>query len=228
MSKINVKKDLAFVILIGGLSARFGSDKGIFEFLGKPLISYQIETLSKYNHPIFLVANSQEQVQEYINKIDIKKIMAFILDDMEIIEDDSLRTPMIGAYSAFKELNKLEYEKAFVFSCDAPLIKFDIVELLIKKSEGFDCCIPKWDNGFLEPLFAIYSVKDALLKAKESLENKTYKLLNLFDANWKINYISVENDIKPLDRELTSFININGPIDIEKLLNYHQLKKADS
>ena len=70
MSNIsNKNKSLAFVILVGGKSTRFGEDKGIFEFLGKPLISYQIEVLSQFNHDIFIVAYSQIQIQEYIERI---------------------------------------------------------------------------------------------------------------------------------------------------------------
>ena len=73
MSKIkNRSKDLAIVILIGGKSKRFGSDKGIYEYNGKPLISYQLETLSSLDKDIFLVANSINQVQYYINRIDVQ------------------------------------------------------------------------------------------------------------------------------------------------------------
>jgi len=223
MSKIsNNNKFLAFAILIGGKSTRFGSDKGIFEFLGKPLISYQIETLSKFKVDIFLVAHSQDQVQTYKIKIDTENIKGFILDDKEIISDREFRTPMIGMYSAFKELNNLGYDMAFILSCDTPLIKHEIVELIIKKSEVFDCCIPKWNNGYLEPLFAIYPIKKAFQTAKENLMNKSYKLTNLLDSDWNINYISIENAIHPIDENLISFININGPIDLEKLMKIYK------
>ncbi|MFX0049049.1 MAG: NTP transferase domain-containing protein, partial [Candidatus Hermodarchaeota archaeon] len=46
---------------MGGKSTRFGSDKGIFNFRGKALIDYQLETLFPLNYDIFLVANSTEQ-----------------------------------------------------------------------------------------------------------------------------------------------------------------------
>ena len=216
-------KYLAFVILIGGKSARFGEDKGIFEFLGKPLISYQIETISKYNRNIYLVAHSQEQVENYTIKIETENVNGFFLDDREIITNKEIHTPMLGLYSAFKELNKLAYEKAFILSCDAPLIKYDLIELLIEQSEGFDCCIPRWDNGFLEPLFAIYPVKKALYRAKECIKSEKYKLTKILDDTWKINYIS-QSSIKAIDKKFISFININGPIDIEKLMKVYQRK----
>lgn len=215
-------KSLAFVILVGGKSARFGEDKGIFEFLGKPLISYQIEVLSQFNHDIFIVAYSQNQIQEYTEKINYKKIMAFILDDRELVQDKNIRTPMIGMYSAFKELDKLGYEKAFLLSCDMPLINLDVVELLIKQSEGYDCCIPKWKSNYMEPLFAIYPVKKALKSSETNLKNELYKMLKIIEENWNTNYISVDNDIQPLDNNFLTFINVNSPIDIEKLLEMYQ------
>ncbi len=212
------KRNLAVLILIGGKSVRLGSDKGIFEYRGKSLISYQLDALNQRHYDIFLVANSKQQVQTYIERIDIKKIMAFIIDDYSILLDKSLRTPMIGLYSGFKELDLLGYRKAFALSCDLPLINLEVIKFLIEKSKRYDCCIPKWNNGFLEPLFAIYPVKKALFKAQKNLNKKTYKLTNILDYNWKINYISVENSIQPFDKNLSSFIHINEPLDLEKLI----------
>ncbi len=129
---------------------------------------------------------------------------------------------MLGLYSAFKELNLLGYRKVFALPCDIPLIKKEVVKLLINESKEFDSCIPKWDNGFLEPLFAIYPIKKACLKAEENLKKKAYKLTNLLDKSWKINYVSIEQSIKPLDRKLLSFININKQKDIKKLMELSQ------
>ena len=214
-------KSLAFTILIGGKSTRFGSDKGIFEFREKALISYQIETIEKFNKDIYLIAHSQEQIQTYRTKIETTNINDFILDDFDLILNKELRTPMIGLYTAFKELKELDYEKVFILSCDAPLIKYEVIKLLIKHAEGYDCCIPRWNNGFLEPLFAIYPVKKAILTSKENIENESYKLTNIWADNWNINFISIEEMIQPLDNKLISFININGPVDIDKLINIY-------
>ncbi len=214
----NNNNSMAFIILIGGKSVRFGSDKGIYEFLGKPLILYQIEKLLKYRKNIFLVAHSQQQIEAYKKKIVLSEAIFFILDDMDKIEDSELRTPMIGIYSGFKELSKLDFDKAFTISCDTPFINDKVIELMIKQSKGYDCCIPRWENGYYESLFAIYPVKETLTMAEKNLRNNTYKLTNLLNKKWKINYISVEKRIKPLDNNLLTFININGPIDIDKLM----------
>ena len=223
MLKINKNfKDLALIILIGGKSSRFGSDKGLFNFLGKPLISYQLETLYQFNSDIFLVAKSKQQVQTYINKIDIKKIMAFIIDDNNLITDSKFRIPLLGLYSAFKELNKLGYKKGFAISCDIPLIQSNVIKFIVEQSEGYDCCIPKWNNNFLEPLLAIYSIKKSFEKAKQNLIQSNFKLTNLLDKKWSINYLSIENSIKLLDKNLLSFFNINQPKDVNKLMKIYQ------
>ncbi|KKM94980.1 hypothetical protein LCGC14_1192770 [marine sediment metagenome] len=223
MEKItNKPKDLAIAILIGGKSKRFGSDKGIYEYNGKPFVSYQLDTLCKFDNDIFMVAKSINQVQNYINKIDVQKIVAFIVDEKDVSSDDSLRTPMIGLFSAFKELDKLGYKKVLALSCDTPLIKKEVVEYLIRNCKFFDSCIPQWNNGFLEPLFAIYPVKKALRNAKKSIKNQSYKLSNLLGNKWEINYISIEKYIKPLDDDLITFVNINEKLDIEKLKRISQ------
>ncbi len=217
------KKLLAFVILIGGKSARFGTEKAVIEIVGKPLILHQIEILSKFEEAIFLIARSEEQIQEYKKQIEFPKEVNFIADDREFFSFPKLISkPSLGIYSGFKELLKSGFSKGFILSCDMPLIKPEVIELLIKESEGFDCCIPRWKSGYLEPFFAIYPIKKGMERAKEILTTKNFGLLNLIDKNWRINYVSVEEKIQPLDPKLVSFLNINGPIDLLKVLKYYK------
>jgi len=173
--------------------------------------------LSRFGYDIFLVANSKEQVQTYINKIDIKEITAFIIDEYDIVINKKLRSPLIGLYSTFKELDNLEYKKVFVIACDNPFIKHEVIRYLIDESKAYDCCIPKWDNGFLEPLLAIYPIKKAYRTSKASIKDSNYKLTQILGKNWEINYISIENSIQALDNQLLTFKNINNSSDIEDL-----------
>ncbi|MFX1500619.1 MAG: NTP transferase domain-containing protein, partial [Promethearchaeota archaeon] len=150
MSKIsNYSKSIAITILIGGKSTRFGNDKGLFEFNNKSLISYELDTLKQGNFDIFLVAHSSKQVQNYIDNIDISQIVAFIIDTDFFIADSSKRTPLLGIYSGFKELQNLGYQKSLIIPCDIPLINLDVVKLMIKESFEYDCCIPRWENNLL-------------------------------------------------------------------------------
>ena len=216
-------KKLAIVILIGGKNIRFGNESAaVLDVLGKPLILHQIETLSKFDEDVFLVANSEYQINSYYREINFPRDINFIVDDTEIIGESDVRTPMLGIYSGFKELNNLGFEKGFLLSGDMPLIKPEVIELLIKEVEGYDCCIPRWNNGFLEPLFAIYPVEKTYELVKKTIKEKNYALNSIIDKTWNINYISVEESIKPLDQNLIGLLNVNGPIDLEKVIKLYQ------
>ena len=218
----NEKNELAILILIGGKSNRLGTEKGIIKILGKPLISYQIETLKKFDNEVFLVAHSDDQIQHYRNQMIVPKDVYFIVDDREFFTYEKINKPMLGVYSGLKELELLGFKKAFILSCDMPLINMNVIKLLISESINHECVIPCWNNGFLEYFFAIYPVKKGFEKAKKILTTKNYGLTNFVDKNWDISYVSIEDTIQPLDKNLVSFININGPIDVYKVINLFQ------
>jgi len=88
---------------------------------------------------------------------------------------------------------------------------------MIEHCNEFDCCIPKWENDFLEPLFAIYHIKKAYETSLRNLRQNHYKLTKIIDQSWKTNYISIEFDIKKIDPNLLSFKNINKLEDIKIL-----------
>ncbi|MFX1354904.1 MAG: molybdenum cofactor guanylyltransferase [Promethearchaeota archaeon] len=217
MLKIKVKnKELAFIILIGGRSNRFGTDKCFFEFKGKALIEHQLDVLTQFPYSIFIVANSKEQIKNCLNKINFEKIMAFIIDETDIL-DKNFRSAMLGLYSAFKELRILGYQKAFALSCDNPLIKYEVIDYMIKECKNYECCIPRWNSGFLEPLFAIYPIEKAYKSSIKNLEKRRFKLVNLISDTWKTNYVSIDDTLKKMDLNLMSFKNINAPEDIKTL-----------
>lgn len=172
--------------------------------------------MTQFPYDIFITASSKNQVQKCLDQINIKKITAFIIDD-DLILNGNVRVAMLGLYSAFKELRVLGYQKAFALSCDNPLIKYEVIDYMIKECQNYDCCIPRWNSGFLEPLFAIYSVEKAYVSSLNNLKKRKYRLVNLINDSWQINYISIEDSIKKFDLNLFSFKNINNPEDIETL-----------
>ncbi len=143
--------------------------------------------------------------------------MAFIIDDYEINDRQNLSSPLIGLYTAFKELQKFGYKKVFVLSCDNPLVNFEVIKYIVDQCEEFDCCIPRWKNNFLEPLFAIYPIEKAYKTSRRNLKESIFKLTQLVSQAWKTNYISIEDEISLLDKKLQSFININTKNDVFNL-----------
>lgn len=209
--------EIPFVILIGGKSKRFGLDKGLIKLSGKSFIVQQIETLKKISKNIFLSVHDKFQIQTYKKALTKFDFLSYILDDYSILEGKKLRSPLLGIYSSFKYLLKTNFKKIFVISCDSPLIKYEVLILMLKESLNFDCCIPRWKNGYLEPLIAIYPIEKGYLMAKQNLKLKKFRLKELLNEDWKINFISIENKIKNYDNKLATFYNINKEEDLEKL-----------
>lgn len=209
--------EIPFVILIGGKSKRFGLDKGLIKVSGKSFIVQQIETLKKISKNIFLSVHDKFQIQTYQKALTKFDFLSYILDDYSILEGKKLRSPLLGIYSSFKYLLKTNFKKIFVISCDSPLIKYEVLILMLKESLNFDCCIPRWKNGFLEPLFAIYPIEKGYRMAKKNLNLKKFRLRELLNKDWKINFVSIEDKIKNYDNKLATFYNINKEEDLEKL-----------
>ncbi|MHA1376084.1 MAG: hypothetical protein ACTSR7_17540, partial [Promethearchaeota archaeon] len=68
----------------------------------------------------------------------------------------------------------------------------------------------------------IYKIAPFLKRARENLSNKCFKLSKLLDqVKMKIQYVSIENEIKLLDDKLESFINLNEEAD---LANFNYIK----
>lgn len=209
--------EIPFVILIGGKSKRFGLDKGLIKVSGKSFIVQQIETLKKISKNIFLSVHDKFQIQTYKKALTKFDFLSYILDDYSILEGKKLRSPLLGIYSSFKYLLNTNFKKIFVISCDSPLIKYEVLILMLKESLNFDCCIPRWKNGFLEPLFAIYPIEKGYRMAKKNLNLKKFRLRELLNKDWKINFVSIEDKIKNYDNKLATFYNINKEEDLEKL-----------
>ena len=224
MEIISEKKqnELAIAVLVGGKSSRFGIEKAGIKLLGKPLIVHQIETLSHFDEDVYLVASSDEQVLRYRKQIDFPPEIEFIIDDREHFPYPEIFTPIVGFCSAFQTLAQQHFKKAFILSGDMPLIDPEVIKLLIKEMKGYDCCIPRWENGYLEPLCAIYPVEKGIKRTRKLIKKKNFNLTQIPGEDWNINYISVEKKIRPLDEHLLSFININGPVDLEKGIEFYK------
>ncbi len=163
------------------------------------------------------MVNSNHQAQKYIDLIDIASIHGIIIDDYTSIDNKKLRSPLLGLYSALKELDTLNFEYAFMLSCDNPFIQKSFIDHMLHECSKFDGCIPIWKNHYVEPLLSIYKVRTFLDKCVVNLRQKDYKLSHLLDSNFKINYISIEEIIKKFDTELLSFININDISDLHNI-----------
>jgi len=188
--------DYTAIILAGGKSSRFGTDKTLLKINDELIIESIINKCKTLFSEIIVVSNQ-------LNKFGIPGAR-------EVSDIYPGYGPLGGIHAG---LSQADGQVCFVSACDMPLFYLPLVEYILSEADGFDIVVTKESNGHLQPLFAVY--KKSLLPKVEKLllENKSC-ILNLFDiAN--VRYIN-ELDWKKRIRENEDvFYNINYIEDYE-------------
>ena len=71
-------------------------------------------------------------------------------------------------------------EFCFIAACDMPFINENVVKLLFRKSEDHDAAILRREDGYLEPLHAVYKCKPMIFETKKAIRNGKKKSLLRF------------------------------------------------
>ena len=185
------------VILAGGKSSRFGSNKSISNLSNIKLIEHVINKINKYFSEILIVSNDSKL------KLDDPNI--------KIIKDckEGHLGPLVGILSAMKYANqKKKYNWVITFPCDTPFFDEIIVEKMIQKTAS------KSEKIFLikekkqrHNIFGIWST--SLEKILEQDINNNFRKVQLWVDKIGCSYI--EKDIK----NENEFLNINTKKDLE-------------
>ena len=129
-------------VLAGGSGRRFGGNKLLVRMNEKPLILHTVERLKRAGgiDEIVLIASPN-------NAERLKPL------GLPIVVDELMIGPIGGVYTA------LSLGDAFVVAGDMPLLVPEFIDYIIARFEGSGkaLCVPRWDNGYLEPLHAAYS-----------------------------------------------------------------------
>ncbi|ASJ06780.1 molybdenum cofactor guanylyltransferase MobA [Thermococcus pacificus] len=183
-------------VLAGGSGRRFGGDKLLFRIDGRPLALHTIERLKK--------ADSITKVVIVASPENADKLKAF----GHVVVDELLVGPIGGVYTA------LSLGDAFVVAGDMPLLVPEFVDFIVErfKTAKKPACVPRWGNGYLEPLHAAYSSE-----FREFLEEK------IKAGHYAINRAIMESDacyieIESLPEEWReSFFNVNTRKDLGRI-----------
>ncbi|MGD8506645.1 MAG: molybdenum cofactor guanylyltransferase [Candidatus Bathyarchaeota archaeon] len=192
------------VVLAGGFSKRFGRDKGLVELKGKPLAMHLLEKIGEVVEEKVIVVGSEAQKSAFMPLFEH-------LADVIVDKYDG-NGPLIGALTGFETVRN---EYTLLLPCDTPLISGEIAALLLDCSVERTAAIPRWPNGWLEPLQAAYHTKSAIVAAKKALEQGEMNMRSMIDYLHDIRYISTLV-LRRMDAELLTFFNINTIADLRK------------
>ena len=134
--------------------------------------------------------------------------------DIRVIYDiDEVYSPLIGFLSGLREINS---KYTLLLACDMPQVSVSTMRYLLNKVVNHSAAIPIWNNGFIEPLCAAYSVREcrSILDSEVDVYNDRFKVL--IDKLEKNKYVSIENELSSLTN-YDQFLNINVKEDIKVL-----------
>lgn len=114
--------------------------------------------------------------------------------------------PLAGMQSGLREVAS---EYTFILPCDSPFLNPEALRYIAERGSRVDAAIPKWPNGFIEPLHSIYRVSPTLSATEEALRRGEARIFDVIKRLERKIYISVER-IKGFDRELLTFFNVNS------------------
>ena len=191
------------IVLVGGSSRRFGREKGLLMLANKPLSLHVLDRISTVVDEIIVVASSKTQRNTY----------KFLMPRAKLIVDkcDS-KTPLVGALAGFESASN---EYSLLLACDTPFVSSQIVSLLLELCVHRDAAIPRWPNGYLEPLQAAYNTRKAAAAASKALEEGKLNMHSMIAHLEDVIYVST-TVLKQTDPTLSTLFNINTPQDLRK------------
>ena len=131
-------KYVSGVILVGGKSSRYGSNKALVKRDGVPLIEMVIGVMGRVFENLILITNTPD---EYAH-LGLP------------MHEDLIKGlgPIGGLYTG---LAKIPGDAGFFVACDMPLLNHDLIHYMVKERGRCDAVVPRI-NGMMESLHALY------------------------------------------------------------------------
>ncbi len=183
-------KDAALV-LCGGFSTRMGEDKAHLPFGDRTLIEHIAATLAKCVDEVWLVAREGQDVAA-------NDRMA-----LPIARDPATGDGPLAGLAA--GLASIEADRAFVASCDAPLLEPDLVGALLDIARGGSGAIPRVGGHYMTTC-AVYA--KSLVPEIERLLAEQERRPRVLAMQPGMQIVD-EETVRRFDPDLRSFIDCN-------------------
>jgi len=195
---------MSAVVVAGGISKRFGQDKGSIKLAEKPLVLHVLDKLTAVVDEVVVVVSSEMQERKFAEIIKQKARI--------VIDKTYVQSPLNGALTGFKTIQS---EYTLLLACDTPFLSSKILNFVLDVCINKNAAIPRWPNDDIEPLHAAYHAETAVKAAEIALENGKLDMRSMIENMQNIRYISTIV-LREFDPKLTTFFNINTPSDLEK------------
>ena len=212
----------AAIILAGGKARRFQSeqqtwqDKALIELSGKPLLVHAVDNVQNLVEEIVIIVNEERRKAEYseVLRKHHKENVRLLIDE----KCDQLGGPLVAILTGLKSV-KADY--CLTLPCDMPLVQPGVIEYMLDAASGSRVVVPIWPNGRLETLLMALQKNSALEVAGTLCGLQLPRSDDIVRGALDVLFISTVAEIKKLDPDLRSFVNINSREDLFRLRPRH-------
>jgi len=189
------------IVLAGGSSSRFGSDKASALLNGRPLLAHVVAAVAAVCDEVVVVCRRAQPLPALAPAVPLR--LAF--DEVEGLG------PLAGLVAGLEAAGD---EHCFVASCDVPLLRAGVVALLLARLPGHAAVVPLV-GGREQLLVAAYDPAVALQPLRASLQAGVRRVR---EAVRTVHPLLVgEADLLLVDPDLASFANVNDPAGLAAL-----------
>ncbi|MEM1294187.1 MAG: molybdenum cofactor guanylyltransferase [Verrucomicrobiota bacterium] len=184
------------VLIAGGKSKRFGEDKAFALWQGEPLWRHQIRKLESLGPSEVLVSCREEQ--NFPDNEDFSRVH-------DSVED---RGPLAGLATCLKRASE---PLSMVLAVDLPMMPTEFLTSILEKAKFGQGVVTRWENGFWEPLAAIYPTIEVAEIANRRLKGDDLSLQGMVSEAFEQRLIS---EIRLTEKEVDWFVNWNSREDL--------------
>ncbi|MDG6987779.1 MAG: molybdenum cofactor guanylyltransferase [Nitrososphaerota archaeon] len=183
-----------------------GRDKSLLTYRGVPFLTLISEEMSKISDDVVVVIGAKDR----------RGYQGLVRSGVRVESDAfDVRTPLAGIATGL-ELAKHPY--AAVVGCDTPLVRRSLLRRLFERARDHSAAVPVWrDIGRFEPLVSVYRRSEVAAAAREAIGRGRLGCMQVISSLQDVVYVDVE-ELRGLDVELQSFLNINSEAEYDSLL----------
>ena len=190
------------IVLAGGPARRMGRAKPLIKVAGVPLVVRVVQAAREAAAELVVVTKGTQAAS----------IRPVLPEGVALRTDVSrIQSPLVG-FAAGADALTSEY--VALLPCDLPLLSPVLLYALFTAAEGHDAAIPRWPDGRIEPMVAVYLRSPARDAAKEALEAGDRANTDLIRRLLDVVYVPVD-ELRAVDPGLDSFVNVNTPADMK-------------
>jgi len=183
--------------LAGGKSRRMGRDKRFLELEGRTLLEQTLSALEAlFSEVIVVVAEPTPQLSGLRHRV---------------VTDLIPNCAALGGL--YTGLSCAGQPRVFAAGCDMPFLDPAVIKWMIRLDQHSDIVMVQLTSG-LQPMHAIYS-KACLPDLERMAAAHNLKVQELCQASDLSVRLVSENEIRGVDSQFLSFMNVNTPADLE-------------